>query len=622
VCGICGVFETVSSGERQAGLSQMLAALEHRGPDGQGVHHGDRVTLGHARLSIIDLKGGDQPLYNEDRSVVLVCNGEIYNYRELRDELVAKGHRFRTKSDSEVLVHLWEELGPECVKRLRGMFAFVLYDQRQDVLFGARDHFGQKPLFYAEQQGRFLFGSEIKALLAWPKLERRLSTQALDEFLFYRYVPSPLTLIEGVYALPPGHHFTLRSGELRIERYWQPSFAPEEEMGEAAALELLERDLIDAVESHMVSDVPVGVFLSGGIDSSLMVAIASRLSEKRLRTFSISYVGSDMDEGPHARRVAEQFGTEHLEYPFRSDKIEECILEVASVYDQPLSDLAAMPLLFLSREAAKEIKVVITGDGGDELFGGYGRYQRAARLGRWGRRIDAEGGRIFETSRLARPGPDPLGLRRLQARLGTALVPSQKSSYHRKNWEGWGRTGLYQPDLAERVGQAFRRIDADPGELAELHPVNRMLRLDQESALPDDLLLKTDYATMAHGLEARAPFLDPELAVTAARLPIGLKVSARETKIGLRRLSEKWLPDDLVKRPKQGFGFPIGQWFRGDLHSWVRHCLIESSETVGRYFRPEVVETLLDEHRSGRADHRGRILTLLTFELWHREFLS
>lgn len=624
MCGICGILNLnerrPDAQQVKSDLGRMLDQLEHRGPDGQGTHHAGPAALGHARLSIIDLEGGRQPILNEDESVALVCNGEVYNFQELREELLQKGHRFRTHSDSEVILHLWEEEGPALVHRLRGMFAFVIHDARQRILFGARDHFGQKPLYYRFRDGVFAFASEIKSLQVLPGVSRELDFQALDQFLFYQFVPHPRTMFAEIRQLPPGSCFAIAEGQLEIERWWQPTFAPDESMSLDEHVERTEQAVLDAVQSHLVSDVPVGVFLSGGIDSSLMLAMASHFSDRPLDTYSISFHGTESDEAEFARIAAERFGARHHEFPFDAGNIANCLETVARIFDQPLADSAAMPLLFLSEQAARETKVVLTGDGGDELFGGYRKYRRASEgfaQTAWSRSL-ATG--LFATERLARTGRDRLRLRRLGSRVSMAASPVQRCAYYRNYWEGWDRHRLYGREVRDAVRGRFLAVDPEHSRRSGLHPVNEMLLLDQEHYLPDDLLLKTDHATMAHGLEARAPLLDPRLAEVAAQLPIALKVDPKMTKVVLRRISDKWLPSELATRPKKGFSFPIREWFRGELHGWLRQRLLDESTVVPKYFDGNCVRQMLDEHRDGARNHGGRLYSLLTLELWHREF--
>jgi asparagine synthase (glutamine-hydrolysing) len=342
-----------------------------------------------------------------------------------------------------------------------------------------------------------------------------------------------------------------------------------------------------------------------------------------VRTFSIRFPGYDGDESPYSRQAAELFGTRHQEFDFRPNRIEECLCSVAGIFDQPLADSAVLPLLLLSEKASAEVKVVLTGDGGDELFGGYRKYRRAATSLGSSRLVPQLAGGLFQTRHLAACAPDPLGLKKVRTRLGMVLLPTQRSSYHRLYWEGWDRHRLYQKQVADDVMGDFAVVEPEKtGDVRALESVNLMLRMDQSHYLPGDLLLKTDYATMAHGLEARAPLLDHQLAKVAGQLPVHLKVTPRETKAALRRVAERWLPAQLANRPKKGFSFPIKNWFRYELRDWVRNCLLETSTTVPQYFQHEHVERVISEHMNGKRDHAGRIYCLLTFELWHRTFMG
>jgi asparagine synthase (glutamine-hydrolysing) len=603
-------------------LVQMVDSLRHRGPDENSTHVDGPLGLGHARLSIIDLEGGLVPLFNEDNSVVVVCNGEIYNYRELREGLCRRGHQFRTHSDCEVLAHLWEEQGSAMLTQLRGMFAFVLYDRKKQLLFGARDFFGQKPLYYYHDEKAFGFASEIKGLLPLPQVPRQLDATALDQYLFYQYVPHPRTLFAGISQLPPGHCFRVENGWLTVERYWEPTFAPDEDRSDEDCFREVEAGLRDAVQSHMVSDVPVGLFLSGGIDSSLMLALATEHNPEPLQTFSIAFRGTEHDESQFARLAARHYKTEHQEFSFQADRIEMCLEQIATIFDQPLGDSAVLPLLYLSEQAAKSVKVVLTGDGGDELFGGYRKYRRAAtRLSALTWRARGALG-SFSTERLARCGTDLLGIRKLQSRVGMVLVPPLRSAYQRQHWEGWDRHRLYSREfktlLVDTPTTAWPAAKGEPPAGA----VNAMLQMDQLRYLPDDLLLKTDQATMAHGLESRAPLLDHRLAEIAGRLPVHLKVTPEETKVALRHVARKLLPSELADRPKKGFSFSKGDWFRNELRPWVRRCLVEESTACSSLFQHATVERILAEHNSGTRDHASRIYSLLSLELWYRRFFA
>ena len=662
MCGIAGYISLDDSPIDRDPIERMVTALKHRGPDAQTVDLDGQVGLGHARLSIIDLEGGHQPLFNEDRSIAVVCNGEIYNYRELTASLVRKGHQFRTGSDCEVLTHLWEESGPQMVDQLRGMFAFILHDRRQGIVFGGRDRFGQKPLFYYEGPHRIAFASEIKGLLVLPEVSRELDPLGLDQFLFHQFVPQPRTLFAGVKKLAAGCCFEIKLSPARennsfvetpipsspgnvhqthpksetdlsqksqskpdrasfvIQRFWSPTFATDVRMSDSDHLARVEAGLIDAVESHMVADVPVGIFLSGGIDSSLITALAVKFNPEPLQTFSISFPGSEHDEAPFARSVADSLKTNHREFPFEPGDMRQVLTSAATLFDQPLADMAVLPLMALSRAAAEYVKVVLTGDGGDELFAGYRKYKRMTSIpGRfqWLSQISS---RLFPMHQLAACGPDPIGLRKIQTRLAMVIAPQCRSEYQRQSWEGWERFSLYQPEFAQRVLSLFEslRPTVDPA-VQKRPPLNEALKRDQGTVLADRLLLKGDYATMAYGLESRAPLLDHQLAAIAGRLPIHLKATPTTTKVALREIARRYLPDEIINRRKKGFSMPIDCWFRTDLKSWVRSCLLDDSVSLPRYFQRPAIERLLSEHAAGK-NHSARIHSLLTFELWCRAY--
>jgi len=624
VCGICGAYTSdTTSPVSQEALERMVAALDHRGPDDRGTYLHENCALGQTRLSIIDLAGGHQPIFNEDKTVAVVLNGEIYNFAELREDLIQRGHRFQTDSDTEVIVHLWEEQGTACVDQLRGMFAFVLHDRRRNVLFGARDRFGQKPLFYHWHNGRFSFASEIKALLKLPHVSRSLDLQALDQFLFYQFVPHPRTLFEGISQLPPAHTFLIEAGELHLQRYWRQEFDPQPDVEDQEHIERLETSLDDAVRSHLVSDVPVGIFLSGGIDSSLVAALASRASCRALRSFSIGFDDDRYDESSHARLASQMLGTEHCEFRFEPGDIQARLIGLAQTFDQPIADRAALPLLLLSERTAKEVKVVLTGDGGDELFAGYEKYRAAAPVPYLMRRASDRWSRLFSSAELARCTSDRWGLRRLRSRAARHYLPESASTYFKHFWQGWDRQRLYREEIVRSVSDRFEGLEAEAqnGEIPTLDPLNAMLRIDCTGYLPDDLLLKTDFATMAYGLESRAPLLDHRLAETAAALPIHLKATRQQTKVALRKVAGKLLPAELVSRPKRGFGVPLKRWFRDELRGWVRECLLDPSAASLTYFRNTEVERTLREHESGQRNHAPKIYSLLVFELWHRQHM-
>ncbi|MEZ6044744.1 MAG: asparagine synthase (glutamine-hydrolyzing) [Planctomycetaceae bacterium] len=624
MCGICGWYiQNPHDGFQEAALQQMRDAMLHRGPDEAGIYLSEHCGLAHRRLSIIGLSDGQQPIWNEDQSVVVVFNGEIYNYESIKASLESRGHQFRTHSDTEVLVHLWEEYGSEMVTHLRGMFAFVIYDLKREILFGARDRFGQKPFFYSWHEQEFLFASEVKSLLTHPRVNRELDVNALDQFLFYQFVPPPGTLFKGIRQLPAAHSFLLQSGTLTIKRYWELEYQPEADPTperEAEILEEVRQEIADAVRSHMISDVPVGLFLSGGLDSSYIAAVCSRILDQPLSSFSISFPGTKYDEQEFAELVSKSFNLRHHVFRFAPTDLQGWLEKAIYFFDQPLADSAALPLMMLSEQTAEHVKVVLTGDGGDELFAGYGKHMRADQSSRLIRQIASSLPSWFSTSDLAACKADPIGRRRLLTRLARAGLPEHACGYFKNFWEGWDRYQLYRPEFREQLAMPFKAID-DHGLSRPADLLNQMLQIDCGDYLVGDLLLKTDYATMSGSIEARAPFLDHQLAERIARLPLRLKATRSETKVALRKLAEQDLPPEIFKRPKRGFGVPVKQWFMGELADWLQEQLIDQAKTINQFFEPEVVQCYLKEHRTGKRNHASRLYALLVFELWGRRYL-
>ncbi len=602
----------------------MCALLEHRGPDARGIHREGNVTLGVQRLRVIDLDTGDQPIYNEDRSVVVVLNGEIYNYRELRRELEQRGHTLTSRGDTEVIAHLYEDHGVACVRKLHGMFAFALWDARRQQLLIARDRVGKKPLLYSLRDGVLSFASEMGALLADAEIAREVDHEALDAYLALGYVPAPLTALRGVNKLPPAHTLTLRAGRAELQRYWKLDYAtklPAEPIEELC--ERVRAALRAATKRRMIADVPLGAFLSGGIDSSAVVAAMADQSTAPVRTFSIGFDDQKFDELPHARRIAEQFGTIHEEFRVRADAI-EIVPKMVRHYGEPFADPSAIPSFYLSELTRRRVTVALNGDGGDESFGGYTRYVANALA--------------------ARLDPMPAGMRRAVTRTGARLpagghVASRKNKVRRLAstlalegpdrytsymswWDRAQRHALYTPAFAAGAGPAADAIAASWAEASGDAVVDKMLEVDVETYLVGDLIAKIDIATMAHGLEARSPFLDHELMQLAASIPASLKIRRSEKKWILRRALRGWLPDEILDRPKQGFSVPLSSWLRTDLLPWARDVLLDR-ETLDRgYFEPEVVTQLLDRHAAGADGDEKRIWALLMLELWHREFID
>jgi asparagine synthase (glutamine-hydrolysing) len=625
MCGICGSVGGAGEGERE-NVERMVRALAHRGPDDDGIRVGATATLGHRRLTIIDLDQGRQPLSNEDDSIWITYNGEIYNYRELREELIAAGHRFRTHTDTEVIVHLYEELGERCLERLRGMFAFAIWDERSRTLFAARDRFGQKPFFYAERNGRFLFASEIKALLAHSVVRAEPEPSAIDSYLTQRFVPPPLTMFRGIWKLPAGHRLTWRDGTVRIARYWEPDFVAGSPRSDDDWIEELDHRLSSVVEDHMVSDVPVGALLSGGLDSGTVVAIAAR-SEPGMRTFCIGSDEPDFDETGFARTVAAHCGTQHVE-----DRVSAAALgEIASLIrclDEPSDPIAAC-FHAATRLASRHVKVALGGDGGDEIFAGFDRYAafgiasgysklpRSLREGVVRPILQAlpESFRYKSFSQRAR-WLDALG------GLSDGRLYARMTSFFRFGPEA--RSSLYGPVLAAAardfdaegvIADAFDRAPAD-------EPLHRMLYADLLTRLPEHTLVLSDRLSMAHGLELRAPFLDHELAAFCASMPARLKIRRGTTKYALRRAARKMLPASIIERPKQGFMFPVAFWMKPEVLERTRASLLGGPLVAEGWVRAEAIERLIDEHIRRKADHHVRIWMLMSLDVWHREFFG
>jgi asparagine synthase (glutamine-hydrolysing) len=614
VCGICGIAAPAGGPDPDV-LAAMNAELRHRGPDSAGTLVDGPVGLAMRRLSIIDLEHGDQPIANEDGRIHVIQNGEIYNYRELRADLERRGHRFSTASDTEVLVHLYEERGPRFVDDLRGMFAIALWDARERRLLLARDRFGIKPLYYRTTGAELSFASELGALTRQPGMSTELDLDALEAFLAFNSIPAPLTIFGDARKLPAGHLLSWRDGRVTIDRFARPSPAPSGELrtegADALAAELRER-LRDSVRAHLVADVPVGVLLSGGIDSCALVAFAARESGERVSTFSIGFEERTFDELENARLVAERYGTDHHELVLRPDAA-ELLPEVVDAFDEPFADSSALPTYLVSRLAADHVKVALSGEGGDELFGGYYTYVAdllAPRVGRVAAALRPLVERLPSSS--ARVSFDYKAKRFAG---GAGLPPLE--AHH-----AWKE--IFSPDARASLLDGRSRGTLDPLDLyraryAETGGAEQLARLQDVDIgiyLVDDLLVKSDRASMAHSLEARVPFLDPAVSELALSLPSHHKVRGFAKKRLLRRALAPLLPRSIVRGRKRGFSIPAAAWLRGELEPFAREVL--SRDVVRRqgYFRPEAVTRLLDDHVARRADLSRQLWGLICFSLW------
>jgi asparagine synthase (glutamine-hydrolysing) len=628
MCGICGKIYFDSSRQVDERLiRQMTDVLRHRGPDDGGVFVSGSIGLGHRRLSIIDLSiAGRQPMANEDGSLQIVLNGEIYNYQELRPGLEARGHVFKSQTDTEVILHLYEELGPACVQQLRGMFAFAVWDGRRQELFLARDRAGKKPLSYAIVDGSLVFASELKSLLKDPALQSEVDPVALHHYLTYQYVPGPQTIFKGVQKLPPAHTLLLRNGDIKIERYWRLSYTDKLQLPKLEDYcDQLRHVFTEAVRIRLRSDVPLGAFLSGGVDSSATVAVMAQLLDRPVKTFSIGFDDKDFDELKYAAMVARQYGTEHTEFVVRPEAVN--ILPVLIYhYDEPYADSSAIPTYYVSQLTREHVTVALNGDGGDESFAGYERYWADALAARYEHipRFLREG--IRRAANLLPYREYRWSFSRRLRRFLNAVTDEPARRYVR--WLCYFSNDMKDDLYSAAFKQAMAGHDsvslteAAYAETDAATLLEKQLYADVTMYLPYDLLVKVDIASMANSLEARSPFLDHKVMEFAARLPADLKLRGRQGKFLLKKSFEPMLPPEILYRKKMGFGVPINRWFRTDLKQPAYDILLDS-RTIGRgYFKRQAVQQLLDEHVSMCADHSYRLWALLWLELWHRMFVD
>ncbi len=617
MCGIVGIVRWDRAPVLENEIRSMCGAMVHRGPDEEGVYLGSGVGLGMRRLSIIDLDNGQQPICNEDGSVWIVFNGEIYNYRELRRELEQKGHTFRTASDTETIVHLYEDLGPRCVDRLRGMFAFAIWDIPARRLTLARDRLGIKPLYYTQRDGVLVFASELKPILQLPHVERKVSWEAASHLFTSLATPSSQSIVEGVHKLEPGRIATATGGrDLRIERYWDVEFAPNTHATEDELVEQLRELLVESVTLHQVSDVPIGAFLSGGIDSSAVVATMAGLVPDRVKTFSIGFAEAGFDELRYAREVAAKFGTDHYDLVLEPDAVQ--IVEDLTWYlDEPFGDTSAIPTYMVSKLAAEHVKVVLSGDGGDELFAGYEKYVVEGRE----RRFDKV----------------PAGLRRVAGAVGHAMPEGMRGRRFLQHLALDGPARYLDASTLFRTEQMRKLFQDDAFEQVSRHnPLADSLASfesdstdwlgaiqyrDLQSYLPLDILTKVDRMTMAHSIEARPPLLDHKLVEFAATIPADIRMRGGTTKYLLKRAMRGILPDGIIDRPKHGFAVPLAHWFRGKLSGFARDLLLSASCRQRGFFNGRYIESLLQQNDRGR-DLDLQLWTILSFELWCRRFLD
>jgi asparagine synthase (glutamine-hydrolysing) len=627
MCGIAGVVNHNGHAVDRDLLARMCEAIRHRGPDDEGTYVKEHVGLTMRRLAIIDLKSGQQPIHNADRTAWIVFNGEIYNYRELRAKLEKLGHSFYTDSDTEAIIHAYDQYGADCPKHLRGMFAFAIWDERTEELFLARDRVGKKPLLYAVVNNQLIFGSEFSALLEHPDISRDINREAIHYYLSFMCVPAPLTAYRAIRKLEPGHslRFT-RAGDIKIQRYWQPQFSPKTKLSEEEAGERAVETLREAVRVRLMSEVPLGAFLSGGVDSSAVVALMSEASSEPVKTFSIGFEEQDFSELHHARRVAEHVGADHHEFIVRPDAM-EVLPSLVEHYGEPFADSSAIPTYYVSRETRKHVTVALNGDGGDECFAGYERYA-AMRLAERYRKLPAlmregvirQAVNLLPSSELKR-GRVRSAKRFLQA---ASLPPVERYLRWVSVLDRAAKDALYT--------DRFRRemIEHDPASW--LSPwfahangagvVDASLLTDTMTYLPNDLLVKVDIASMAVSLEARSPFLDHHVIEFAASLPEKFKLRGLTTKYLLKRVLKKLVPVENLNRPKMGFGIPIGHWFRNEMKKFLGETILSERALKRGFFKAEEVKRMFDLHTRGEQDYAHQLWTLLMLELWFNRFID
>lgn len=626
MCGIAGFIDywdrrQSEPFERGRLLKGMCDVIRHRGPDDDGFLLKDGVALGMRRLSIIDLAGGAQPISGEDGSVTIVFNGEIYNFQELRPELEKRGHTFKTHSDTETIVHAYEEYGPDCATHLRGMFALAIWDDKTRELYIARDRVGKKPLYYTVTPGQTLvFGSEIKSILEHPDVEREINLEALDAYFTLGYVPDPLTIFRDIHKLPPGHHLTFANGRVRTQQYWDFKFEtsasrkPEDYLDELRAL------LEESVRLRLISDVPLGAFLSGGIDSSTVVALMARQMNQPVKTFSIGFHEDSYNELKYARLTAKKLGTDHHEF-FVTPQICDVIDDLVWHFDEPFADPSAIPTFMVSKLARDHVTVALSGDGGDELFAGYTHY------------VVQESRRAFSSlPKALRAGVmRPLSYRLPHGAWGRnylhniSLDPIDRYLDSLSYFTGLTKKALYTTDFqralgtTDHVARSFREYAS---RVKTNEPLDQLLYIDGKTYLPGDILTKVDRMSMATSLEVRVPLLDHKLIDFVTKVPASLKLAGTETKQLLKRVARDLIPAEILDRPKQGFGIPLEQWINEQLRDQIRETLSEPRTRQRGYVNSHYVDLILDEHHKGRRDHSFPLWALLILELWHRRYID
>jgi len=618
MCGITGYF---GRGNKDI-LIKMTDSLKHRGPDDQGFFIEDNIGLGHRRLSVIDLKTGQQPVFNEDKTAVLIFNGEIYNFKELREKLIAKDHKFCTQTDTEVIVHLYEEKKDDFLNELNGMFALALWDKKNEKLILARDRLGQKPLYYSLIDKTLVFGSELKSLLNYPGIKKELNYESLAKYLIYEYVPAPWTILNNIYKLGPGEYLVYKDNKIKVEKYWDIKFGLNSNIQDfKSSLEEFEKRFEESVKMRLISDVPLGVFLSGGIDSSAITYYAQKNSSQKIKTFSIGFTDKSFDESKYAQQVSDFLGTEHYQQILEPEKCLDLIPHISDFLDEPLADASIIPTYLLSKFTRDKVTVALSGDGGDELLMGYPTFQ-ACKLAKFYEKVPS-----FLRNNIVHPLVDNLPSSFNNISFDFKLKKFISGFDYPMEIRNQIWLGSFSPEQIESLlsPQAYQKVQANNyfediekylGKIKKERPDNRLIYLYLKNYLQDDILVKADRTSMAVGLEARAPFLDYRLVEFINSLPTDFKIKGWQTKYILKKLMKNKLPDNIIYRSKKGFGIPVAKWIKDDLKEFVLDVFNERKIKNQGILNYNYIKKLLQEHFSSRKDNRKLIWTLLIFELW------
>ena len=627
MCGIVGKYNFWNGKKVDEGLiKKMCSQIVHRGPDDEGIFVKDCIGLGMRRLSIIDLGGGHQPIYNEDRTIAIVYNGETYNFMDLREILEKKGHQFYTRTDTEVLVHAYEEYGTDFIKKIRGMFALALWDENRKRLILARDRMGKKPLYYSEKNGTLWFCSEIKSMLIDPQVERKVDIQSLDYYLTFNYVPAPWTMFEGIRKLPPATMLIYENGHSKIEKYWTLDNTFQNAMNENECAEHLYQLLSESVKMRLISDVPLGAFLSGGIDSSIIVGLMAENSSSPVKTFSIGFTEDEFSELEYARLIAKRFSTDHHEYIVTSD-VKELIPKLVWYYNEPVGDSSAIPTYYVSKMTRQSVTVALSGDGGDELFAGYGKYpiiQNIISKNSLNGLLRSIVTKFILSKDLNFLSVDSI-FKRLQNSMGYRFsTPQERDLRWITRFDSSFKSKLYTAEVKNWIHdhQARNFYNSRIAQSPNKDGLSQISFMDLTSYLPDDLMVKVDIASMANSLEVRSPFLDHKFVEFAARIPNSLKVKNGQSKYILKKAFAKLLPKEILERKKMGFSIPIDKWFREDLRELVSEVLLSRNYITKHIFNQKFLKYLVNSHLSTKRNLGEKLWLLINFVLWYDMFIT